>query len=182
MEKLIYSRLIKYLNKNSILHLNQYGFRSGLSTSHTLLDMVTITYDNINKMLYTLLIFIDYKKAFDTVCHKILLSKLEYDGIRGPALNLISSYLIHRTQCVSINDRLSALSHISYGVPQGSILGSLLFLLYINDINDVDTYSNDSIKQFADDTCLVINEINLDKLKAKANKLLLSTEQWSPAN
>ena len=182
MEKLIYSRLMNYLNKNSILHPNQYGFRSGLSTSHALLDVVTTTYDNINKMLYTLLIFIDYKKAFDTVCHEILLSKLEHYGIRCPALNLISSYLNHRTQCVSINDRLSALNHISYGVPQGSILGPLLFLLCINDINNIDTYSYDSIKQYADDTCLVINEINLDKLKTKANKLLLSTEQWSLAN
>ena len=155
LEKLIYSRLMNYLNKNSILHHNQYGFRSGLSTSHALLDVVTTTYDNISKMLYTLLIFIDYKKAFDTVCHKILLSKLEHYGIRGPALNLISSYLNHRTQCVSINDRLSALSHKSYGVPRGSILGPLPFLLYINDINNIDTYSNDSIKQYADDTCLV---------------------------
>ena len=184
VEKLIYSRLIYYLNKNSILRHYQCGFRSGLSTSHALLDVVTATYDNINKMLYTgtLLIFIDYKKAFDTVCHKILLSKLERYEIRGPAFNLISSYLNHRTQCVSINDSLSALSHISYGVRQGSTLGPLLFLLYINEINNVDTYSSDSIKQYADDTCLVINEINLDKLKAKANKLLLSTEQWQSAN
>ena len=182
VEKLIYSRLMNYLNKNSILHHNQYGFRSGLSTSHALLDVVTTTYDNIIKMLYTLLIFIDYKKAFNTVCHKILFSKLEHNGICGPGLNLISSHLNHKIQCVSINDRLSTLSHISYGVPQGSILGPLLFLLYINDINNIDTYSNDSIKQYADETCLVINEINLDKLKAKANKLLLSTEQWSSAN
>ena len=136
----------------------------------------------MNFFFFFLLVFIDYKKAFDTICRQILLSKLEHYEIRGPALTLISSYLNHRTQCVSINDRLSALTHISYGVPQGSILGPLLFLLYINDINNIDTYSSDSIKQYADDNCLVINEINLDKLKAKANKLLLSTEQWSLAN
>ena len=68
--------------KNSILHHNQYGFRSGLSTSHALLDVVTTAYDDINKMLYTLLIFIDYKKAFNTVRHKLLLSKLEHHRIR----------------------------------------------------------------------------------------------------
>ena len=175
MEKLIYSRLMNYLNKNSKLHHNQYGFRSGLSTSHALLDVVTTAYDNINKMLYTLLIFIDYKKAFDTVCHKTLLSKLEHYEICGPAPNLISSYLNHRNQCVGINGRLSAVSHISCGVPRGSILGSLLVLRYINDINKIDTYSNDSMKQYADDTCLVINEINLDKLNVKASKLLLGT-------
>ena len=113
---------------------------------------------------------------------KILLSKLEHYRICGPILNLISSYLNHRTQCASISGLLSALSHISYGVPQGSILGPLLFLLYINDINNIDTYSNNSIKQCAVDTCLVINEVTHDKLKAKVNKLLLCTEQWSSAN
>ena len=129
-----------------------------------------------------LLIFIDYQKAFDSVYYKILLLKLQRYGIHGPALNLISSYLNHRNQCVSINGRLSALSYLSFGVPIWSLLGLLSSLLYINDINNVDTYSNESIKQYADDTCLVSNEINLDKLKAKANKLLLSTEQWSLAN
>ena len=147
MEKLIYFRLINHLNKNLISHHNQYGFRSGLSACHTLLDVVTIAYDNINKMLYFLLIFTNYKKLFDTVCSKILLSKLEHYGIHGPTLNLISSYLSHRTQCVNINRRLSALIHISYGVLQGSILGPLLFLLCINIINNIDPYSNDSIKQ-----------------------------------
>ena len=147
VEELIYSRLTNYLNKNLILHHNQYGFRSGLSTSHALLDVVSTAYDNIYKMLYTLLIFIDYKKAFDTACHKILFSKLEHYGIRGPALVLISSYLNDTTQCVSINGRLSALSNISYGVTQGSTMGPLLFLIYINDINNIDTYSNDRIKQ-----------------------------------
>ena len=177
MEKPIYSRLINFLSKNSIFHHNQYDFRSGLSTRHTLLAC-----DNINKMLYILLIFIDYKKAFNTIRHKILLSKLEYYGISSITLNLISFYLNHRTQYVSINGRLSALSHIRNGLPQGSKLGPLLFLLSINNINNIDTYSNDSIKQYADDTCLAINEVNLDVLKAEANKCLLCTQQWSSAN
>ena len=87
MKKLIYSRLINYLNKNSIFHHNQHGFRSGLFTSHALLDVMTTAYDNINKMLYTPLIYFDscfdYKKTFDIARHKILLSKLEHYGIHG---------------------------------------------------------------------------------------------------
>ena len=83
MEKLIYSRLINYLNKNSIFHHNQHGFRSGLFTSHALLNVITTAYDNISKMLYTPLIYFDYKKTFDIARHKILLSKLEHNGNHG---------------------------------------------------------------------------------------------------
>jgi len=81
IEKLTYAKLINFFNKHSILLPNQYGFRRGLSTNHALLDVVTTSYDNIDKLLQTMLIFIDYKKAFDTVCHQILLSKLEHYGV-----------------------------------------------------------------------------------------------------
>ena len=103
IEKLIYSRLTNFLNKHSILHQNQYGFCQGLSTSHALMDVATRIYDSIEKSFYTALVFVDYKKAFDTVCHGILFSKLERYGIRGSALGLISSYLNNRKQSVNNN-------------------------------------------------------------------------------
>ena len=110
------------LTKHSLLHPNQYGFCQGLLTNHALLDVVTTAYSNIDKMLYSFLVFVDYKKAFDTVCHKILSAKLDNYGICGPAFNLISSYLNFRTQFVRINASFSSPKKLNYGVPQGSIL------------------------------------------------------------
>ena len=120
---------------------------------HALLDITNSALDNIENKLYTGLVFLDLTKAFDTVNHSILLYKLEQYGIRGIVNNFFGSFLANRNQYVTINNTNSSLKSIDIGVPQGSILGPLLFLIYINDIfNSVKC----TPRLFADDTCLLM--------------------------
>ena len=156
-EKLIYNRLISFFQKSSVLHDSQYGFRNGMSTTHAVLDDLTSTCEQINNEQYTGLILLDFKKAFDTVCHRKLLQKLEHYGIRGEALKLLHSFLSNRQQFVSFQDLSSKTLTNNYGVPQGSTLGPLLFLIYINDIPNA---LNSIPRLFADGTCLVIHSAN----------------------
>ena len=156
MEKIIYKRLITFLNLHKAIHKTQYGFQKNISTNHVLIDVVTNSFDNINANLYTGLVFLDLTKAFDTVSHDILLCKLDHYGIRGKANELLHAFL-KRKQYVSINGTNSSLLPNKYGVPQGSTLGPLLFLLYINDLPSSVTCEP---RFFADDTCLVYSSPN----------------------
>src|ERR1043165_713463 len=133
-EKVMYDRLLLYIKQKNLLYPFQHGFQPGHSTSMSLLDIqdkISMAMDNNE---YSIGIFLDLAKAFDTVDHRILLAKLECYGVRGIALNWFKSYLDERYQQVMCNGRLSNLQLIEFGVPQGSILGPLLFLLYINDL------------------------------------------------
>ena len=109
---------------------------------------------------------IDLKKAFDSVTHSILQQKLEHYGFRGNVFNLFSSYLSNRQQYVSVNNVNSSMQYIKYGVPQGSVLGPLLFLLYINDLGN---FCDSTLRLFADDTCVVAKGTSPAQLEQQLN-------------
>ena len=136
-EKLMHTRLTSFLEKHNVIFEHQFGFQKIKSTSLVILDLYNQLVRAIEHKQFSSCIFLDLAKAFHTVDHSILLDKLEYYGIRGTALNWFKSYLTDRAQKVSINGQLSNSSKIKSGVPQGSVLGPLLFLLYINDMPSV---------------------------------------------
>ena len=175
-EKIIYKRFMKFFETNSIFAPTQYGFRRNCSTSHAVLDVITTTYDNLNERLYTALIMLDLKKAFDSVNHQIILKKLDKYGVRGIPHRLINSYLTNRKQYVAMNNYHSSLKLVKCGVPQESLLGPLLFLVFINDLPYCSL--NITPRLYADDTCLIISNDNLNGLEGKANSELSTTGQY----
>ena len=132
-EKLVYNQLITYIDENKILSDSQFGFRKRHSTSTSLLNATNNWFSNIDKVLINGVLFLDLRKAFDTVDHKILIDKLQTYGIKNSALSLFVSYLDKRYQFCKVNNVKSSRKIIECGVPQGSNLGPLLFLLYVND-------------------------------------------------
>ena len=122
------------IEKRSLLYSSQYGFRQAHSTQHAILDIVETIQTNMDKKLVSSGVFIDFKKAFDTVNHTILLDKLNYYGFRGIVNQWFSSYSSNRTQTTEIGSHISSKLNINCGVPQGSVLGLLLFLLYMKYI------------------------------------------------
>ena len=132
--KLIHKRLSSFFEKHSILAKTQYGFQASKSTSHARLDVLTTAYEHINNNEHTSLIPLDFKKAFDTVSHSILLYKLEHRGIRGIANKLLKSFSSDRFQFVSHHNSSSDILINIFGVPQGSNLGLLLCQIYVNEV------------------------------------------------
>ena len=179
LKKLIKNCFTKFFSKNKILYPNQYGFRKNYSVIHAFMDISTNAYDAINNKHYIALIFMDFRKAFDTVGHKILLDKLYHYGIRGPAHSLIENYLYRRQQFVTINNASSSYKTINIGITQGSIPGSLLFLIYIKDLPNA-LHTNPHL--FANDTCLFLNHSSLTSLENICAIEVSCLKEWCNAN
>ena len=165
IEKLMHSRLNMFLSEFNCLYSMQFGFRCGTSTSHTLISITEAIQNSIDTGKFACGVFIDLQKAFDTVNHDILLTKLSHYGIRGTTNKWFQSYLKIRKQFVSINGFESDHKEINCGVPQSSILGPLLFIIYINDLHKAIKYS--IVHHFADDTNLLYTENSIKQLSLK---------------
>ena len=180
IEKIMHKKLYNFLERHNILYQNQFGFRKNNSTVYALTQISEMIKTSIDTGKYGCGIFIDLRKAFDTVNHKILLDKLEHYGIRGNLLNWFHSYLTDRKQFVSINGQNSDLMDITCGVPQGSVLGPLLFLLYINDLPNISKILNFYL--FADDTNIYYESKSLNEIEKTVNKELDKLYLWLNVN
>ena len=180
IEKIMHNRLYTFLELHNILFRNQFGFRKNNSTVHTLVQITEMIKASIDSGKYGCGIFIDLRKAFDTVNHEILLTKLEHYGIRGNLLNWFMSYLTNCKQYVSINGESSVPLDINCGVPQGSVLGPLLFLLYINDLPNTSNVLNFYL--FTDDTNIYYESNSLQEFEKTINKELNKLFLWLNIN
>ena len=181
LEKLMFNRLYLFLELHNCIYDLQFGFREKHSTSHALMSMIQQIRDTMDDGNIAVGVFVDFQKAFDTVNHEILLRKLEHYGVRGTPNNWFKSYLTDRKQYVALDNTNSDHASIKHGVPQGSVLGPLLFLVYINDLH---TCINHSItRHFADDTNLIhiLNKLFPNSVK-KLNRDLRCLNNWLLAN
>ena len=179
-EKLMYARLIEFIKKHNILYEHQFGFQSGMSTEYAVNALLNNIVNTLENKEYGVCILLDFAKAFDTVNHEILLKKLEHYGIRGVAQQWLRSYLSGRMQCTEVGDTQSELEIIRWGVPQGSVLGPLLFLIYINDI--VNSSEIFKFILFADDTSLYYSCKNVKTIENIINLELNKISEWLSAN
>ncbi|MCG7883380.1 MAG: hypothetical protein JAY96_17510 [Candidatus Thiodiazotropha endolucinida] len=176
MERLIYKNIYNHLISNNLVYKKQSGFLSGHSTVHQLIDIYHQICQGIDSKVYTCMIFCDISKAFDRVWHRGLLFKLKQNGISGKLLDWVVSYLSNRQQKVFLGSSMSNVKHTSAGVPQGSVLGPLFFLIYVNDI--VDNLLSIT-RLFADDTSLASSSSNLADLEGILNHDLQVISIWA---
>ena len=175
-EKLMHQRILDFLTLNNSLFEMQYGFRPGRSCEHALLNAQSTLLDSLNRCQVSLLLLIDFSKAFDMVDHSILLKKLYHYGIRGSALKWMESYLRDRKQFVSVSGANSPTLHMKFGVPQGSILGPLLFIIYINDIPEIASFAKFIL--YADDANIILTAPTIEEVFEQLETLVKNLVDW----
>ena len=180
LEKIVYNRLIHFLNQCDLVYPRQYGFLRGRSTEQAMLDIIHQISNAIEGKSLTLGLFLDLSKAFDSIPHDILIRKLYRYGIRGISNDWFKLYLSNRSQFVQTNSRYSSYKSVTFGVPQGSVLGPLLFLLYVNDMPTVSSIIDFIL--FADDTTCLYNSADLDDLYLTLDNEIKKLEKWFSAN
>ena len=178
-EKLTLTRLLSFVNKYSILSNSQFGFRKGKNITQAAMKLTTTIVNAYHDKLYVSCFFLDLRKAFDTIDHEILLRKMSHQGFREQINHYLRSYLTGREQYVQVGDYKSQCLNITKGVPQGSILGPLLFNLYINDIADC---VDEEVVLFADDAAFIITAPSLQRMYEKIRKLFIDLNRYLVTN
>ena len=180
IEKCMASRLFNYLSKKNIISPEQFGFQPRKNTTDAISKLVEKIYTSFNRKEFAVGIFLDFKSAFDSVSHSILISKLNRYGIRGMASSWFANYLINRKQRVRIENSFSELKTVSFGLPQGSSLSPILFLLYVNDLCTVSSKFSNFL--FADDATFFLSDQNLGTLLNFINIELTKLANWTISN
>ena len=180
LERSMTNRLINFFNKFSLFSCSQFGFLKGKKTTDALINLTEEIYESLDDKEHHISVLIDLKKAFDTVNHEILLSKLERYGVRSLALQWFKSYLLDRESYVGLGTTSSQRSVLNIGVPQGSIIGPILFLIYINDLPN--SCPNLNVTLFADDTTLSYSSGNHQTLYNDVNAGVGLVREWTVSN
>lgn len=180
LEKIVKKRLLSYVQKHHLISNKQFGFQNNKSTEHAFDELTKYVTDNLDSGKRCIGVFLDLAKAFDTISIKLLLRKLEKIGIDGLAYRWFYSYLVGRTHSVRLQDISSSELTVKYGVPQGSVLGPILFLLYIDNLTNQSFV--DYTISFADDTVLLFSAENWNELYTKANLGLNYVKSWLDNN
>ena len=180
IERLVYNRVFDFADKQNLFYKLQFGFRPKHSTAHALTNITEEIRNSLDRGKFSCAVFVDFQKAFDTVNHSVLLAKLEHYGIRGTINKWFESYLSNRKHFVTINGFDSDLHDANHGVPQGSVLGPLFFLIYINDLHQAIKFSQ--VYHFADDTNLLRISNSPRQLQKHLNIDLKFLYKWLLAN
>ena len=181
LEKIIHTQLYTYLNNNNLLSPHQYGVRKGMSTSMAIFDVVKALYTNWNGKEYSGCVFIDFSKAFDTIDHNILFRKLKLYGLDQNSINFFKMYMTNRSQKTTVNGCTSTVSPITYGTAQGSILGPLIFILYVNDMFRSVNITGE-LFMYADDTLVLCKAEKIEDIIQICTDSLEKLSVWCEAN
>jgi retron-type reverse transcriptase len=175
-EKVMHATILDFLETNKILYYDHYGFRLGGSCQHALLTAQNCLLNSLSNKQISVLLLLDYSKAFDMADHAKLIRKLEHHGIRGKALNWMKSYLENRTQNVTIDGKNSSSKQLTYRVPQGSILGPLLLIIYINDLPEISRIARFIL--YADDANIILSGTNIDDINEQLILICKKLVKW----
>ena len=182
MEKAVHTQLVFYMNSIGLLHSNQHGFRANRSMGSAIFQYLRDLYTGLDNNLVTGSIYIDYKKAFDTISHDILLRKLEMYGFSKSSVEWFHNYPSSRSQRTVVNAVSSSSKRVEYGVPQGSTLGPTLFIIFVNDLFYLPGLNNQITIMYADDTVLFQSDPNAAVVLTRLQNDLDVITKWCDMN